>query len=99
MTLEEVFITVWHQALLENLKIVTVGDDSFKVQATARHKLKQIDFHFESRPLRALEQNPATKSRWAQMARNGAKVMQFLEHGKYVAAVADGKVYLYATKA
>jgi hypothetical protein len=48
--------------------------------------------------LRGLEQNPYTKSRWALLAKKGAKVMQFLEHGKYVAVVADGKVHLYSEK-
>jgi hypothetical protein len=30
-----------------------------------------------------------TKSRWAQMARLGKKVMQFLSEGRYVANVVD----------
>jgi hypothetical protein len=54
-----------------------------------------VDFIFDGRELRGLEQNPNTKSRWAQMAGEGAKVMQFLDRGKYVAAVTDGKVRLY----
>jgi hypothetical protein len=29
------------------------------------------------------------------MARSGKKVMQFLEDGRYVAVVADGKVTMY----
>jgi hypothetical protein len=50
---------------------------------------------FDGKDLRGLEQNPDTKSRWAAMARNGKKVMQLLEGGKYIAVVADGKVHLY----
>ena len=45
--------------------------------------------------IRGLEQNPETKSRWAQMARSGKKVMQFLSEGRYVANVVDGKVTSY----
>ena len=45
--------------------------------------------------LRGLEQNPKTKSRWAQMARSGKTVMQFLSEGRYVANVVDGKMTLY----
>jgi hypothetical protein len=45
-----------------------------------------------------LEQNPDTKSRWAQMARAGKKVMQFLSEGRYVANVVDGKVTLYGNR-
>lgn len=50
---------------------------------------------FEGHRIRALEQNPETKSRWAQMARSGKKVMQFLSEGRYVANVVDGKVTIY----
>jgi hypothetical protein len=39
-----------------------------------------------------LEQNPETKSRWAKRAREGKKIMQFLEGGKYIAVVVDGEV-------
>ena len=46
---------------------------------------------FEGKEIRGLEQNPQTKSRWAQLARSGKKVMQFLSEG-YVANVVDGKV-------
>ena len=47
------------------------------------------------RELRGLEQNPETKSRWAKMAREGKKVMQFLEGGRYVAVVVDGDLKAY----
>lgn len=54
-----------------------------------------MDFEFGGNEIRGLEQNPQTKSRWAQMARSGRKVMQFLSEGRYVANVADGKVTFY----
>ena len=41
------------------------------------------------------EQNPETASRWAQLARQGKKVMQFLQQRRYVAVVVDGKVQFY----
>ena len=46
-----------------------------------------MDFIFEGNEIRGLEQNPQTKSRWAEMARSGKKVMQFLSEGRYVANV------------
>jgi hypothetical protein len=76
-SLEGIFLAVWRQSV-ENLRIVTVGDDTFSARSTARQKLKQVDFQFGGRELRGLEQNPETKSRWAAMARKGANVMQFL---------------------
>jgi hypothetical protein len=42
----------------------------------------------ESQSLRAPESNPG----WAQMARSGEKVMQFLRQGISVANVVDGRV-------
>jgi hypothetical protein len=51
-----------------------------------------VDFVFDGNKIRGLEQNPDTKSRWAEMARSGKKVVQFLSKGRYVANVVDGKV-------
>jgi hypothetical protein len=98
MTFEEAALTVWRQSLVDELKTIKLGAESFPVRSTAKQRLKQVDFRFDGRDLRALEQNPNTKSRWAAMARKGQKVMQFLEGGSYLAVVADGKVRLYPRK-
>lgn len=98
ISLEDALLNVWRQSLVENKKTVTLEGDIFPVRSTAKRKLKQIDFQFDRKDLRGLEQNPDTKSRWAAMARDGKKVMQFLEGGRYIAVVADGKVHLYAPK-
>ena len=57
--------------------------------------MRQVDFTFDGQEIRGLERNPETKSRWAQLARSGKKVMQFLGEGCYVANVVDGKVACY----
>jgi hypothetical protein len=93
--LEEPFLAVWRQVLLEGKKTVTVADDTFSVLITPKQKLKQVNFQLGGRNFRGLEQNPNTKSRWAAMARSRKKVMQFLEDGRYVAVVADGKFIPY----
>ena len=92
---EQTVVEVWRQALVENAKTVKLGADSFPVQRTPRRALRQVDFTFDGNEIRGLEQNPETKSRWAQMARAGKKVMQFLSEGRYVANVVDGKLTLY----
>jgi len=46
-----------------------------------------------------VEQNPNTKSRWAELARSGKKVMQFMQDNRYFAVVADGKCILYGSAA
>jgi len=72
-----------------------IGDEKYPVRETARRRLKQVDFRFDDKELRGLEQNPDTKSKWAAMARDGKKVMQFLDGGRYVAVVVDGKMKTY----
>jgi len=57
-----------------------------------------VDFEFDGNEIRGLEQNPDTKSSWAQMARSDKKVMQFLSEGRYVANVVDGMVTLYGRR-
>jgi len=92
---EEMLIQVWRQTLVENAKTVKLGSERYPVRSTPKRGLRQVDFVFEGGKIRGLEPNPQTKSRWAQLARSGKKVMQFLSEGRYVANVVDGKVTLY----
>jgi len=93
--LEHVLQAVWSLALVEGAQAVMLDGRSYPVRRTPRRGLAQVDFSFEGREIRGLEQNPETKSRWAQLARSGKKVMQFLEGGRYIANVAEGKVTVY----
>jgi hypothetical protein len=95
--LDEALLSVWRQVLVEREKRVVLGDNSYPVQSTAKHKLARVDFDSAGQHIRGLEQNPATASRWAALARKGAKVMQFLIAGRYIAAVSDGKITHFDT--
>ena len=95
LSFDQALIEVWRQALVENSKSVELGSESYPVRRTLKRGLRQVDFVFDGNEIRGLEQNPQTKSRWAQMARSGKKVMQFLSEGRYVANVVDGKVTFY----
>jgi hypothetical protein len=105
MTLEETLLEIWRQVLVEGAAQVELDGQTLRVRATAKRRLKQVDFTFEGRSLRGIEQNPDTASRWAQMARRGAKIMQFTEvepgqaRGRFFANVADGKVTWYHSAA
>jgi hypothetical protein len=92
---EGTLIEVWQQALVNNAKVVVLGTERYPVRRTPKRGLRQVDFVFDGNEIRGLEQNSETKSRWAQLARSGKKVMQFLSEGRYVANVVDGKVTLY----
>ncbi|MGH9594036.1 MAG: hypothetical protein ACRD5L_13175, partial [Bryobacteraceae bacterium] len=74
MTLDEALVSVWKQALAEDLNLVEVDGKRFPVRRTQRHRLRQVDFEFGGESFRGLEQNPETKSRWAELARGGQKV-------------------------
>jgi len=90
--LEEVLVSVWRQSLVDGARSVEIDGQKYPVKMTAKRHLKQVDFQFDGHDLRGLEQNPDTKSRWAKMAREGKRVMQFLDAGRYVAVVVDGKM-------
>jgi hypothetical protein len=95
MTIDEALLSVWRQSLEENLNLVELEGRRFSVHRTQRHRLRQVDFEFEGQSLRGLEQNPETRSKWAELARGGQKVMQFLSGGRYIGNVSEGKLTLY----
>jgi len=96
---EQALIDVWRQVLVEIANVVELGGEHYPVRQTPKRHLRQVDFVLEGSKIRGLEQNSETKSQWAQMARSGKKVMQFLSEGRYVANVADGKMTLYSRRA
>ena len=95
---DEVLIEVWRQALVDRSSTVKIDGEFFPVRKTASKRLVEVDFTFDGQPHRGIQQNPNTKSGWAHLARKGAKVMQFLQGGKYLAVVVDGKVTHYSSK-
>jgi hypothetical protein len=95
MTFEDALLDVWRQVLGENADVVKLGAENYPVTMSKTKRLRQVTFVFDGKTIMGIEQNPKTKSRWAQMARSGKKVMQFIQGGQYVAVVADGKVILY----
>jgi hypothetical protein len=98
LSFEQTLVEVWRQTMVENANIVVIGTEHYPVRRTPKRGLRQVDFVFDGNEIRGLEQNPETKSRWAQLARSGKKMMQFLSEGRYVANVVDGKVTLYGRR-
>jgi hypothetical protein len=95
ISIERAMFDVWRQVLVENANTVELDQERYPVRLTPKRHLREVDFTFDGSDIRGLEQNPETKSRWSQPARAGKKVMQFLEAGRYIANVADGKVTMY----
>jgi hypothetical protein len=95
-SLEETLIEVWRRALVENTRFVELRSEHYPVRRTPKQGLRQVDCIFDGDGIRGLEQNSDTKSGWAQMARSGRKVMQFLSEGRYIGNVVDGKATFYS---
>ena len=98
MTLDGALLRVWRSTMVEDAPAVELEGQAFPVRTTPKKRLREVDFVFNRQQLRGLEQNPETGSGWAELARRGHKVMQFLSAGRYVANVVDGKVTVYGGK-
>jgi hypothetical protein len=95
-SIQQVLINVWRQTLVEKAATVTLGGRKFRIKRNFRSGLKQVDFVCEGEDVRGLEQNRTGNSRYAQMAREGKLIMQFLFSGQHVANVTDGTVHIYS---
>ena len=67
LSFEQALVEVWRHTLVENSKSVELGSERYAVRSTPKRGLRQVDFVFEGKEIRGLEQNPQTKSRWAQL--------------------------------
>jgi len=95
MTLGEALISVWKQALDEGKKTVELEGKRYAVTATRAKKLRTVEFDFDECHLTGIEQNPQTASRWAALAREGQRIMQFSSERRYFANVCEGKLTRY----
>lgn len=97
LLLEDALKEVCRQTLAEGAREVKLEGKSYAVDMIKSKRLRQVYFDFRGAQLVGIEQNPNTKSRWAEMARSGKKVMQFIKNNRYFAVVADSKCILYGS--
>ncbi len=95
MTLGETLISVWRQSLAEGRQKVDLEDRDYPVGQFSAKKLRNVDFSYGELSIIGIEQNPATNSQWAGLARQGNRIMQFRCKGRYVANVCEGKLFRY----
>lgn len=93
LAFEDVLIDVWRQTLVDEVKKVELWGDLYPVGHAEHSELRQVYFVVEGREVRGIEQNPNANSAWAEMARAGQKVMEFITADGWLAVVADGKLY------
>ena len=70
---------------------VVLDGKRYRVDLTP-NQLPIVKFEVDGHPYEAIEQNPTRRSRWAQLAREGHRVIQFrdLATSRYIAVVVDG---------
>ncbi|MGA7028064.1 MAG: hypothetical protein WBY24_05390 [Candidatus Acidiferrales bacterium] len=71
---DEVIKEVWRQVLVENADVVKIGAERYPVTRSKAKRLRQAAVVFDGNTIMGIEQNPKTKSRWAQMARAGIMI-------------------------
>lgn len=95
MTLGEVLVDVWRQALLDARSEVELGGMRYRVGRTRTQGLRTVAFRYQERMIEGIEQNPEKTSRWAKLAREGQRVMQFSYDHRFVANVCEGRLTRY----
>ena len=95
MALGELLVEVWRQALAENRPEVEVGARQYQVGRTRNQRLRTVSLVHGDWLIEGIEQNPEKTSRWAELARNGKKIMQFSCRHRYFANVCEGVLTRY----
>lgn len=94
-TLGEVMVSVWRQTLADGRAEVEVGGRRYPVGRTRNQRLRVVGFAYREALVEGIEQSPETNSRWAKLAREGRRIMQFSSRGRYIANVCDGRLTRY----
>ena len=94
-TLADTLISTWQQVLADHKSSVVIDGKEYSVSITRSSRLRAVEFPFHRRRFAGIEQNPATSSRWAGLAQEGQRIMQFSCDGRYVANVCEGKLTRY----
>ena len=88
-------ISAWKQALVEERPAVDLEGHTSRVGRTRNQALRTVEVEYDDRHLEGIEQNPNTASRWAKLAQEGKRIMQFRFEGRYVANVCEGELVRY----
>ncbi len=95
MTLDESLVAVWQQALADDKPAVELEGGRYRVTRTRSKGLLTVRFRHGEHEIEGIEHNPNTTSRWAALARDGKRIMQFSFRGRYIANVCEGDLTRY----
>jgi hypothetical protein len=95
VTLGEALVSVWQQVLGEGRDDIELDGEDYRVTVVKSKGLRMVEFNYGPYRMVGIQQNPRTESRWAGLARQGNRIMQFRCSGRYVANVCEGKLLRY----
>jgi hypothetical protein len=95
MTLADTLHTVWKGVLADGLEVLEVEGERCRVGRTRAQGLRTVSFHYQGHPIEGIEQNPNKDSRWAKLAQEGKRIIQYRCHGRYIANVCEGTLLQY----
>ena len=95
MTLGETLISVWQQALGDGREYIDLEGETYPLTTSKAKGLRMVEFNVGPYRVLGIQQNPKTASRWAELAREGKRIMQFRCKGRYLANVCEGKLLRY----
>jgi len=95
MTLGDALISAWQQALGGGRDNIELEGETYPVTVSRAKGLRMVEFDLGPHHMVGIQQNPRTESRWAELARQGNRIMQFRCKGRYIANVCEGKLLRY----
>jgi hypothetical protein len=95
MALAEVLLEAWRQTLVDGLSEIELSGTRYRVGRTRGQGLRVVSFAYETMVIDGIEQNPEKTSRWAELAREGKRIMQFSYRQRFFANVCDGSLTRY----
>jgi len=95
MTLTEAMIRAYQQVLVDDLPEVEIAGRTYPVTRTRGQGLRVVSFLYLDHRIEGIEQNPQKTSRWAKLAQEGKRIMQFRLGHRYIANVCEGRLLRY----
>jgi len=95
VTLAELLLSAYQQTMVDGKTEVDLAGHTYRVTRTRSGQLRVVSFLYSDQLIEGIEQNPEKASRWAQLAREGKRVMQFRCRGRYIANVCEGTLLRY----
>ncbi|HTT44686.1 MAG TPA: hypothetical protein VMH38_01550 [Thermoplasmata archaeon] len=95
MRLSEAMLDAWRQVLVDGRTEAEIDGRKYRVTRTRAQGLRVVSFVYQDHRIEGIEQNPQKTSRWAKLAQEGKRIMQFRIGPRYIANVCEGELFPY----